>query len=309
MRAYALTDENVTPALIDVPAPEPGPGEVRVRIHAASVNGFDLAVAGGYTKGIMEHRYPLVLGKDFAGQVDTVGEGVEDYAPGDRVFGVVTKDYLGDGSFAEFVTVSPAVGLAKLPDTVSFEDAGALGLAGAAAQQAVAGAALQPGQVVLVVGATGGVGTQVVQLAKAAGATVLATAATEPEVRLLTSLGADTVIDRTGDVLAQVRAVAPQGVDAVVHLAGDVDVLAAVKDGGRFVSTLVMDPSQLPSETATVVPVYAAATPELLRTIAELHANGTTRVEVQAVYPLAQVSDAFAAFAAGTIGKLVVTLA
>jgi len=308
MRAYALTDENAAPALVEVPAPEPGPGEVRVRVHAASVNGFDLAVAGGYTKGLMEHRYPLVLGKDFAGEVDAVGEGVEGYAVGDRVFGVVTKDFLGDGSFAEQVTVPTSVGLARLPDSVGFTEAAALGLAGAAAHQAVAGAALMPGQVVLVVGATGGVGTQVVQLAKAAGATVLATAGTEPEVALLTSLGADTVVDRRGDVLAQVRAAAPGGVDAVVHLAGDVDVLGAVKDGGRFVSTLVMDPTQLPSRTVDVVPVYAATGHELLSTIAKLHADGTTRVEVQAVYPFAQVDQAFAAFAAGTVGKLVVTV-
>ena len=309
MRAYALTAENAAPALVDVPTPEPGPGEVRVRVHAASVNGFDLAVAGGLTKGMMEHRYPLVLGKDFAGEVDAVGTGVEDYAVGDRVFGVVTKDSLGDGSLADYVTVSPGKGLAKMPDSVEFTNAAALGLAGAAAYQAVAGAALQPGQVVLIVGATGGVGTQVVQLAKAAGATVLATAGTEVEAHLLTSLGADTVIDRTGDVLAQVRVAVPEGVDAVVHLAGDVDVLGAVKDGGRFVSTLVMDPSQLPSETVTVVPVYAAASTALLNTIARFHADGTTRIVVQAVYPFAQVDQAFAAFAAGTIGKLVVTIA
>jgi NADPH:quinone reductase-like Zn-dependent oxidoreductase len=92
----------------------------------------------------MEHRSPLVLGKDFAGEVDAIGAGVTDYAVGDRVFGTVTKPYLGDGSFAEYVTVPTAVGLAPLPETVSFTDAAALGLAGAAAHGIIDGAALDP---------------------------------------------------------------------------------------------------------------------------------------------------------------------
>lgn len=107
----------------DVPVPEPGDGEVRVRVLAASVNGFDLAVAGGFLHGAMEHRFPVVLGKDFAGVLDAVGTGVEDYAVGDRVFGVVVKPFLGDGSFAEYVTVPVGVGLARIPDGVSFTQA------------------------------------------------------------------------------------------------------------------------------------------------------------------------------------------
>ena len=128
MRAFAMTDFDAVPALIDLDVPEPAEGEVRVRIRAASVNGFDLAVAAGYTKDYMEHRFPLVLGKDFAGEVDAVGTGVTDYAVGDRVFGIVTKPYLGDGSFAEYVTVPTAIGIAKLPESVSFTDGAGLGL-------------------------------------------------------------------------------------------------------------------------------------------------------------------------------------
>ena len=99
------------------------------------------------------------------------------YQVGDRVFGVVTKPFLGDGSFAEYVTVPIAVGIATLPEEVAFADGAALGLAGAAAHHAVDAAELQPGQTVLVAGATGGVGNQAVQLAAKAGAHVIATAA------------------------------------------------------------------------------------------------------------------------------------
>src|SRR5215211_5130871 len=130
MRAIALTDFGSTPELVDLHVPDPAEGEVRVRVHAASVNGFDLSVANGYLKDMMEHRFPVVLGKDFAGVVDALGPGVSDYRVGDRVFGVVTKPYLGDGSFAEYVTVATEVGLAKLPDGVDFVTGAALGLAG-----------------------------------------------------------------------------------------------------------------------------------------------------------------------------------
>ena len=82
MRAFVLTDFGTTPELVDLDVPEPAEGEVRVRVHAASVNGFDIAVANSYLKGMMEHRFPVVLGKDFAGTVDAVGPGVTDYQVG-----------------------------------------------------------------------------------------------------------------------------------------------------------------------------------------------------------------------------------
>ena len=225
MRAFVKIDFDAAPTVTDLAVPEPANGEVRVRVRAASVNGFDLAVAAGYTKDYMEHRFPVVLGKDFAGEVDEVAAGVTDYAVGDRVFGAVTKPYLGDGSFAEYVTVPTAVGFAKLPDQVSFTQGAALGLAGAAAHGVIEAVALQSGQILLVAGATGGVGTQVVQLAKAVGARVIATAHTDAERDLVTRLGADIVVDHQADIAAQVRASAPDGVDAVAHLAGDTSVV------------------------------------------------------------------------------------
>ena len=307
MRAIAMTDFHATPAMTELDVPEPAEGEIRVRVRAASVNGFDLSVAAGRTKDYMEHRFPLVLGKDFAGEVDAVGAGMTGYAVGDRVFGVVTKPYLGDGSFAEYVTVPTAVGVAKLPEGVPYTDAAALGLAGAAAHGILDGAQLQPGQTVLVVGATGGVGTQVVQLAAIAGATVLATAHTDEERELVTRLGANTTVDHTADLLAQVREIAPTGVDVVVHLAGELSIVEAVRDGGRFVSTLITSDEQVPIDTAVVVPIYANPTPDVLDLCAASHASGDTTVAVQHVYPLEQALDAFGQFANGALGKIVIT--
>ncbi len=146
MRAFVMTDFDAAPELTELDLPEPAEGEVRVRIRAASVNGFDLAVAAGLTKDYMEHRFPVVLGKDFAGEVDAVGAGVTDYAVGDRVFGTVTKPYVGDGSFAEYVTVPIAIGIAKLPQDVSFTEGAALGLTGAAAHGIIEPPPCDPGR-------------------------------------------------------------------------------------------------------------------------------------------------------------------
>jgi NADPH:quinone reductase len=309
MRAFATADYGVTPALHNIAVPEPGPGELRVRVHAASINGFDQSVAGGYLKGMMEHRFPVVLGKDFAGTVDALGDGVTEFAVGDRVFGVVMKPFLGDGSLGEYVTVPVAVGVAALADAIGFVDAAALGLAGAAALAAIDAAQITPNQVVLIVGATGGVGSQTVQLATKAGAHVIATAHTEVEREHVRAMGAAEVVDYAGDIAANVLAAHPGGVDTVVHLVGDPTVLvAAVKPGGRFVSSMIGSPDQIPAENITVVPIRANPSPAVLGQVATNQEQGTTRVVIQRTYSLDQAAVALDDFGNGTLGKLVVVL-
>ena len=309
MRAIAVNEQQTTPEIVELDLPEPEEGEVRVRVAAASVNGFDLAVANGYLAGMMEHRYPVVLGKDFAGVIDAIGDGVEGYGVGDRVFGVVTKSFLGDGSFGEFVTVPASVGLAPLPDGLDFPVGAALGLAGTAAATAVAGAEVRSGQTVLVAGATGGVGNLAVQLLAAAGAEIIATAHSVEEIDDVTRLGAHSIVDYRGDVVAAVKDMHPDGVDVALHLAGDAaEVLSTVRRGGRLVSTLIGSPEQLPSDSVTVVPVYASPTTETLSRLAGDLAAGTTSVTIQRTYDLTEVAQAFADFAAGTRGKLVITV-
>ena len=109
MKAVVTTEQGAQPEVTEVPKPQPGAGEVLVKVQASSVNGFDMSVAAGHVAGMMEHRYPVVLGKDFAGTVEAVGDGVSRFQPGDKVFGVVTKAFLGDGGFGEYVTVPEAV--------------------------------------------------------------------------------------------------------------------------------------------------------------------------------------------------------
>ncbi|MEU5263069.1 NADP-dependent oxidoreductase [Amycolatopsis sp. NPDC021455] len=303
MRAATLDSVPATPAVTEVDTPRPEAGELLVRVAASSVNGFDAATAAGYLQGIMEHRFPLVPGKDFAGTVEALGEGVEGFAAGDAVFGVVMKPFLGTGSLAEYVTVPATYGVAAIPPALSVREAGALGLAGTAALDALNAVDLAKEDTVLISGATGGVGALAVQLAAARGARVIATARPGAEAEFVTGLAAVEVVDFAGDLATQLRALAPEGVDAVLHLAGDGDQLARLlRPGGRFASTLGVTP-----EGVTAVSVMADPNPQTLTHLAAEAASGALRVPVTAAYPLDRVGDAFAAFGAGSLGKLAIT--
>ncbi|MEU5567636.1 NADP-dependent oxidoreductase [Micromonospora musae] len=302
MKAVVITEQGAKPEATEVATPQPGAGEVLVKVQTSSINGFDTAVAAGYTAGLMEHRYPLVLGKDFAGVVEAVGDGVTRFAVGDKVFGVVTKAFLGDGAFGEYVTVPQEIGIAKLPKGVDIAAAGAVGLAGTAAVDALDAVAPQPGETVLICGATGGVGAIAVQYAAAAGARVIATA--KPgEADFVRGLGAHDVVDHTGDLPAQVRAASPAGVDVVLHLAGDsAALITLLTEKGRIASTL--GPVDHPASTA----VMATPTESTLDRLAGDLAAGRLSVPVASAYPLDEVPAAFANFAGGTLGKISITV-
>jgi NADPH:quinone reductase len=311
MRAITVDDFGAPPTLSDQPLPKPGPGEVLVRVHAASVNGFDVSVAAGRLKGMMEHRFPVVLGKDFAGSVEGTGPDVATLAVGDAVFGTVMKPTLGDGSFAEYVTVAETFA-SKVPPGLDLVIAGALGLAGTAALQALDAIAPAPGEAVLVSGATGGVGGFVVQLAAARGAQVVGTARRGEEESHLRGLGVHHVVDYAGDVTAAVAALRPDGVHAIVHLAGDGPELAGLLvPGGRIASTLGLTGESLgnvdvPDVKAT--PVMAVPNTALLERLAAAVIAGDLTVPIQRTYSLAEVPQALADFAVGTRGKLAVTV-
>jgi NADPH:quinone reductase-like Zn-dependent oxidoreductase len=306
MRAIALNDYGTPPVLIDLPTPEPGPAEVLVRVRASSINGFDVSVAAGMLKGMMEHRFPVVLGKDFAGVVEAVGEGASRFAPGDEVFGVVMKPVLGDGGFGEYLVVGEQSGIARVPDGLDLQAAGALGLAGTAARNAIDAVAPISGELVLISGATGGVGAIALHYAAAAGADVIATARPGAEAEFVRGLGARHVVDYAGDLSAQVRAIAPEGVPAIVHLAGDGARLAdLLAPGGRIASTMGYGPDQ----HAAAVAVMANPNAATLDRLATDAASGRLRVPITRTYPLEEAPQALADFTAGSHqGKLGITI-
>jgi NADPH2:quinone reductase len=308
MKAVATTDFGAPVTLVEIPAPEPGEGEILVRVASSSINGFDLAVANGYLKGMMEHRFPVVLGKDFAGTVEAVGPGVDGFAEGESVFGVVMKHELGDGCFGERAVASAAFA-SKIPDGLDTATAGALGLAGTAAHDAVEAVHPQQGDVVLVSGATGGVGIIAVQLLKERGAHVIATASTDDEIAFVRDHGADDVVDYREDVAAAVKEKHPRGIEAVLHFAGDGAALAPLlSPGGRIASTLGLTPEQLGRGDVTLAQVMANPVTATLTKLAAAAAAGIIHVPVTRTYDLEEVPEGLADFAAGTLGKLAVRI-
>ena len=304
MLAFAFDDFGKAPSLRSMPTPAPESGEVRVRVQATSLNAFDLLIAAGYMKGRMEHRFPIVLGRDFAGVVDAVGPGTTSFAIGDDVFGVVMKPYLADGSFAEFVTVSTGMGIARRPKSLPVEEAGALGVAGTTALAAIEALAPSAGQTILISGAAGGVGSFAVQLAAARGARVIATAKPN-DGEYVRSLGAAVSVD-PGALESEVRRLAPNGVDAAAHLAGDARTIAGlVAKGGRFASTAGAGPQQLGDLPITATAIMGMPSNDSLSKLGGLGAEGRLRVPISWTYSFEQLPQAFANFArGGKHGKL-----
>jgi NADPH2:quinone reductase len=304
MRAVGLESFEEGVKVLDLPKPQAGPDDVLVKISHSSVNGFDVSVASGMAKNYMEHRFPVVLGKDFAGTVEDVGNGVTSASTGDGVFGVLMSQHVGPGTFAEYAVIPEAIGLATVPSGLDLAMAGALGLAGTAAYMTVNAVSPSAEETILIGGATGGVGAKAIQLALLKGARVIATARQGEEAKFVSELGAQHTVDYTGDVAAQVREIVPQGVDAAIHLAGDGVALAElVKSGGRFASTMGVGEEQLAGKDLQVTAIMAMPTREILDELAQHAVAGNLRVPVQRFYSLEEAPQAMEDFTQGAIGK------
>jgi NADPH:quinone reductase-like Zn-dependent oxidoreductase len=258
---------------------------------------------------MVPHELPVLLGRDYAGVIEQVGADVTGYAAGDAVFGFVpgTSPAVHDGAWAELIVVSQDR-VAHLPDGVDLAQAGAAPLAAVTALAIHDALGLSQGDTVLMIGANGGVGTIAVQLATAAGATVVAPGLPEDH-DYLRGLGAAEVLDRNGDMAAQVRERHPEGVDALADFASrspdQLNTYATlVREGGRIASSAGAA-GEGPGRT-NVMAAPAAAT---LDRLGGLLADGTLRVPIQASYPLAQVDQAIKTLGGQhTQGKLAITL-
>jgi NADPH:quinone reductase len=309
MRAVVITAFDASPALRDdLPAPAPALHEVLVRVRASSVNPADSLIAAGMLKQMgAEYEFPVVLGLDYAGTVEQVGVDVTRFAVGDEVFGFVmhANPIVEDGSWAELLVVPQEMSIARAPEGVDTAIVGAAPLAGITAMLAIDALDLSDGATVLIVGATGGVGSLAVQLAARAGATVVAPALPEDEA-YLRELGISELLPRDGDLAGAARERNPDGFDAVLDLVNHAPGVPAtlVKDGG-----LVASPTGAAGEGPGRAMIMAAPTPENLRRLASLLADGTLRVPIQATYELAQAPDALTALTTThTNGKLTIRI-
>jgi NADPH:quinone reductase len=313
MRAFAIDRFGEEGSVRDLPAPTPSEGQVRIRVVAAGVNPVDGAVVAGYLKDMMEHRFPLIPGLDASGVVDAFGAGVEGWAEGDEVFGAVGKMHFGEGSFAEQVTMSAAT-IARKPASIGHHEAAGVPLAGVTALMMNEVLALSDGETVVAIGASGGVGSFLVQLAAGRGATVVAVCRGE-NAGYVMRLGATDAIDYSADdVVETLRSRHPDGIDAIADMAGDRDGLARLAEqlrpGGRVASAVgAADQDALGRRRMKAVNVTTVVTAEHLRTLADALERGELkRPQIQAL-GLKDAGGALSAVWSHHVrGKLVLTL-
>lgn len=291
VKAFALTGPDQPASLVELPAPELPPDGVGVRVGAASVNGFDVFQANGYLLAMMEHVFPTVIGRDFAGVVEAVGAGRSDVAAGDEVLGFIpSAPPLHDGTYAERIAPAGVV-LARKQAGLSFEVAAAIPLAAVTALDSVE-----------------------VQLAAQRGATVIATAKAGDDEGFVREFGASETVDYTaGDGANAIRSRFPDGNAALIDVVNRDEAFAAmvalVRDGGRIATTLgAADVEDLAARDVRATNIMGAPTPEKLTVLADQVAAGGLRLEIQQTYPLAEAPAALATFAAGTRGKIVLTV-
>ncbi|TYC15977.1 NADP-dependent oxidoreductase [Actinomadura syzygii] len=291
----------------DQPRPEAGPGQVLIKLKAAALNPLDVKLSTGVMKDQMPVDHPFALGLDAAGTVEALGEGVQDLRVGDEV---IAFTYGGSGALAEYALANAGPTVVRRPAGLDPVQGAALPVAAMTAAAVITAADVPTGGTLLIVGATGGVGSFAVQLAAQAGVKVLATA-TRDEADYVRGLGAKEAVDYTaGDVAELARAAEPGGVDAVIDLVnfgpGLAATAAAAKPGGRIVSTLGGPPSFDRDVTAVYTGVEGGI--GRLDELVGKAAGGTLAIEVSSVRPFSEAVAAVVDFAAAANrGKTVIT--
>jgi NADPH:quinone reductase len=281
----------------DLSRPEPGAGEVLVRVVAAGTNPVDAKFrAGGDAIGF---KAPIVLGSDVSGVVEEVGAGVTNLAPGDEVY--YTPEVFGprsNGGYAEYHAVQAQI-VAKKPASISHEEAAAVPLAGGTAYEAIVRRlAVTVGETVLIHGAAGGVGSFAVQIARAAGARVLATAGPD-NLGTLGELGADVAIDYRAQDVAQTALdeTGGEGVDAVLDAVGGETVIGSIpatRPFGRIATILGTqgDLTPLYQKNQTLHGIFLHRERARLEALARLIERGQVRPLVDEILDLSEVGRA-----------------
>ncbi|GAA3473150.1 NADP-dependent oxidoreductase [Nonomuraea roseola] len=301
----ALIGGSGSPRLIEAPLPQAGRGQIRIKVAAAGVNPFDLAVAAGTLAdyGVARKLDAYGLGFDAAGVIDQVGEGAA-FALGQEVIALASRLESPTKAQAEYVVVD-ARAAALAPRGVSAAEAATLPLNALTAWQSLDRAHLRQGDTVLVTGAAGAVGGYAVELAAARGLRVVATAGRQDE-ELVRGFGAEWFVSREENLAEAVRRQVPGGVDAVIDaaitgLAG----LDALRDGGAFIA-LSAGVAPVPLRGTDVATVFFREEPRQLAEIVRLAELGRLTTRVAGTYPLEKAADAHARLSSGGVrGRLV----
>lgn len=288
----------------DQPEPKVGPDTVLIEVKATSVNPVDWKVMAGYLDGAITAHFPVIPGWDVAGVVIQPGPAVPEFSAGDEVMGYVRMDTVGQGTFAERVS-APVRTLSRKPSNLSWAEAATVPLTGLTALQTLDALDVTDGDTVLIHNGAGGVGTFGIQIARARGARVIATAS-ERNHDFLRELGAEPVAYGEG-VADRVREIAPDGVSAVVDFVGGEDWQASLDvltRQGRLASIADAAVKEHGGQYIFVRPVA-----EDLSTLADLIEAGKVKPVLAETYPLEQAADAFSANMDGhTRGKIAITV-
>jgi len=312
MRAVAVSRFRSPPELMDLPIPSAGPHEMLVRVGFAGVNPLDWKIGEGFYDGSRPHVFPLVLGVDAAGTVEAAGPGVTRFRVGDRIFGQFLHSPVGTGTYAELTTVPEGIGVDRVPEGMRMEDASALPTAGMTALACLEALGLRTGESLVVVGASGGVGSFATELAVAQGIKVTAIARAASASRLR-ALGADTVIDPSAeDARAAVAATHPSGVegllDAMSDRAGFALWTSVVRRGGAAViTTHAADSEVLQRASVRGGNVDLSPTAELLDRLTRIVVGHQLKVPLERQIRLLDAPAALAELRAGRgTGKTVI---
>jgi NADPH:quinone reductase-like Zn-dependent oxidoreductase len=310
MKAAALTRFG-SPDVISVrsvPVPEPDPDEAVIAIDTAGVGVWDAAIRKGDWRPPGRRRFPLVPGVDGAGLVVALGSRVRRFRRGDRVYAYEFGNPKG-GFYAEYAAVH-ARRMARVPARLSLEKAAAAAATGLTALQGIDRLRLRRGDVVLIFGATGAVGTLAVQFAKGRGARVIATATGPRGASLARRLGADGILDaRSPTAVARLRALAPEGVDAVLALAGGDGLercLELLRTGGRVAHPNGVEPVPRRRRGLRLIAYDAEAGPAEFAKLARAVSRAKLRVPIAARYRLASAAQAHRRLEKGRVlGRIV----
>lgn len=273
--------------LEEVERPKPQAGEVLVQVKAVGVNPVDWKITEGWLKDFRPIQFPYIPGRDIAGIVEEVGEGVTEFQKGQAVFG-----QSANGGYTEY-TVASVKTLALKPDSISFEEAASIPVGATTAWQGLFDHGnLQAGQTVLVQGAAGGVGLFAVQFARWKGAQVIGTTSTD-NVDFVRSLGVDKVVDyKTSSIEAE----GIKDIDLVYDAVGAPTLASsvqAVKQGGTLITIAGQpDAAQVKAKDIKVESFSAQVSSQLLAQFAKLIEEGQLKLAVEATYPLEKAGEA-----------------
>lgn len=295
--------------VVEVEAPTISEDQVLVRVHASSINPFDTTIRSGAMKDAIPLQLPVTLGSDIAGEIIELGENVEGFSVGDKVYGQANVVAGNSGAFAEMVAVK-AGSIAKMPTDLSFEEAASLPLVTQSALQGlVEHIDLQPGQKLFIHGGGGGIGSVAIQMAKNIGAYVATTASSE-QMDFVKGLGAEEVIDYKQEDFAEKLS----DYDAVFDTVGKDDFVKTfkiLKKGGVAVSMIAPPNEVVASEAGiTAMMQQTKGSTQKLDKIRELVESGVITPHVDKVFTLDDVQAAFESKENGVVnGKIVLKIA